>query len=567
MAGAKKKVIVVGGGISGLTVAHELSLRDEFQVTVLERNAMCGGKARSLRYPDGNVGEHAMRGYMQPYSTLYGTMKEIPFEGGTVYDNLVYVDVYMSAGKDEVLLATKDPSAAARHKMWVDVYEFFRRQGVPHYEIWLFIYKVLRLVWMNDARAHAELDRVSYQDYLSYTKRSDAFRRTLIKIPDILTAAKPFASAYSVAGMLVSIFTAYRAKLDNRRLATSIMNGPTSERFIDPWVAHLRSRGVALENGARVSKILHDQRRITGVEINGDRVETADDYVICVPHNILDALLAGDIERMAPSLSRLELLGDSWSNGIQYFMSRIPPAWEKHVGRGTLVLDSPWSIVFMIQANDPASWSGVQFPPGTVANLSLVFSNANAPGPVTGKLVGQCTKQELFAECIAQIGDDQDDLFDRAAMDPDFQYLSRAYYEEHKEDYAGFDTSLVAESDEVIVNDGPLFVAKPNAQRNEPGNATEIDNLFVAGEFTHGRVPVPTMEGVNESGKRCAQCIYEKYGLPYDAKRYGTIELPFPVLRAIDGFFYRLRKAVPLYPWLLLGAAVIALIIFWLQRR
>ena len=73
--GTKKKVIVVGGDISGLTVAHELSMRDELEVKVLERNAIFGGKARSLRYPDGNVGEHAMRGYMQPYSTLYGTLK------------------------------------------------------------------------------------------------------------------------------------------------------------------------------------------------------------------------------------------------------------------------------------------------------------------------------------------------------------------------------------------------------------------------------------------------------------------------------------------------------------
>jgi uncharacterized protein with NAD-binding domain and iron-sulfur cluster len=221
----------------------------------------------------------------------------------------------------------------------------------------------------------------------------------------------------------------------------------------------------------------------------------------------------------------------------------------------------------MIQTNDPACWSGVTFPPGTVANLTLVFSNATAPGPVTGKLVGQCTRKELFAECLAQIGGDQAGLFDRAVMDPDFQYLTRAYYEEHKKEYAGFDTSFVAESDEVIVNDGPLFVSKPNAVRNEPNNVTEIDNLFVAGEFTRMHVPVPTMEGVNESGKRCAQGIYEKYGLPYDATRYDTIVLPFPALRAIDGFFYPLRKALPWYVWVLLGAAIIVGIVLWVQAR
>jgi len=43
--------------------------------------------------------------------------------------------------------------------------------------------------------------------------------------------------------------------------------------------------------------------------------------------------------------------------------------------------------------------------------------------------------------------------------------------------------------------------------------------------------------------------------------------VPLPALRAIDGFFYRLRQAVPWYVWVLLGAAVIGGIVLWLQRR
>ena len=380
----------------------------------------------------------------------------------------------MTAGTDEVLMMGTDPSASARHRTSIGIYRFFRGQGVPVYEIVYFIYKVLRLLWMNEDRAHAELYWASYEDYVDYTKRSTAFQNALIKIPDILTAAKPTASAYSVAGMLAALFTAYMAKLDNRRLATSA-HERTDQRAVHRSVGGVPAEPrVTFETDARVSRVLHDDERVTGVEINGHRVETADDYVLCLQVNELNALLAGDIERMAPSLSRIELLGDSWSNGIQYFMPSIPPAWEKYVGRATLKLDSPWAIVFTIQTDNPASWSNVKFPPGTVANLSLVFSNATVPGPVTGKTVKQCTKKELFAECLAQIGGDQAGLFDCAVMDPDLKHLARAYYEEHKKDYAGWDTSFVAETDEIIVNDGPLFVANPNAVRNEPGNATEI---------------------------------------------------------------------------------------------
>ena len=44
------KVVVMGGGVAGLTVAHEL-LERGFTVTVLERRPIAGGKARSFRRP------------------------------------------------------------------------------------------------------------------------------------------------------------------------------------------------------------------------------------------------------------------------------------------------------------------------------------------------------------------------------------------------------------------------------------------------------------------------------------------------------------------------------------
>jgi uncharacterized protein with NAD-binding domain and iron-sulfur cluster len=43
-----KRVIVIGGGVAGMTAAHELASRDGFEVVVYELRDVPGGKARSI---------------------------------------------------------------------------------------------------------------------------------------------------------------------------------------------------------------------------------------------------------------------------------------------------------------------------------------------------------------------------------------------------------------------------------------------------------------------------------------------------------------------------------------
>jgi uncharacterized protein with NAD-binding domain and iron-sulfur cluster len=97
MGEGKKTVAVLGGGIAGLTAAHELSSRG-YAVTVFEArgpvDGELGGKARSFRKPDGDVklfGEHGFRFFPGFYQNVIDTMKRIDAAGGSgkVVDHLV----------------------------------------------------------------------------------------------------------------------------------------------------------------------------------------------------------------------------------------------------------------------------------------------------------------------------------------------------------------------------------------------------------------------------------------------------------------------------------------------
>src|SRR4051812_11597160 len=103
-----KKVIILGGGIGGMSAAHELIERG-FDVEVFERKPIAGGKARSLpavrpfvgvpaaRAADAAgppvsaaplPGEHGFRFFPGFYKHVVDTMARIPYEGGWVSDNL-----------------------------------------------------------------------------------------------------------------------------------------------------------------------------------------------------------------------------------------------------------------------------------------------------------------------------------------------------------------------------------------------------------------------------------------------------------------------------------------------
>src|SRR5215212_7765929 len=88
------KVIVIGGGVAGLTTAHELADRG-FAVEVYEARASFGGKARSQPVPGTGTngrrdlpGEHGFRFYPRFYRHVTDQMTRIPVGARTVADAL-----------------------------------------------------------------------------------------------------------------------------------------------------------------------------------------------------------------------------------------------------------------------------------------------------------------------------------------------------------------------------------------------------------------------------------------------------------------------------------------------
>src|SRR5215472_2294050 len=100
------RVIIMGGGVAGMSAAHELIERG-FEVVVLERRDVAGGKARSIDVDDyggsghelargrsGHIehrvpGEHGFRFFPGFYKHVVDTMGRTPsFDGRNVAEHL-----------------------------------------------------------------------------------------------------------------------------------------------------------------------------------------------------------------------------------------------------------------------------------------------------------------------------------------------------------------------------------------------------------------------------------------------------------------------------------------------
>ena len=128
-----KKVIILGGGVAGMSAAHELIDRG-YQVEVFEKNPIyVGGKARSVDYygdeavPYQNPlpGEHGFRFFPGFYKHVTETMTRIPYgKDSNCYENLVASKTAMMAsfGKPELLTLVNFPKSLGDLELMLDTF-------------------------------------------------------------------------------------------------------------------------------------------------------------------------------------------------------------------------------------------------------------------------------------------------------------------------------------------------------------------------------------------------------------------------------------------------------------
>ena len=498
-------VAILGGGVGGLSAAHELAERG-FDVAVYEARSAFGGKARSMPVPgsgtDGRAdlpAEHGFRFFPGFYRHLPDTMARVPLAGRSAADHLVpatRILLAQAGGRPELIAAAQAPSSLDDVTVLARfAWEFGTGAGIPPDELALFVERLLTLLTSCDERRLEQWELTSWWDYVGADRRTTAFGKFLADgLTRTLVAARAREISARTGGLILCQLLLDLARAGGR--ADRVLDAPTSEVWIDPWVAHLRGRGVALREGCEVAGIECDGRRVRGATVQtatGTEKVVADLYVAALPVERLALLLSPTLRAAEPRLAALPRLVVRWMNGIMFYLDRDVALQHGHA----IFIDSEWALTAISQAQ---FWPGVdleQRGDGRVEGvLSVDVSEWERPGRRTGKVAMACTPEEIRTEVWGQLTDHIDDGSLRESnvlawfLDPAIQFPNPTG----------------------ATNLEPLLINTAGSWADRPDAVTRIPNFFLAADFVRTHTDLATMEGANEAARRAVNGILEATG-------------------------------------------------------
>ncbi|MGH7453380.1 MAG: FAD-dependent oxidoreductase, partial [bacterium] len=307
------------------------------------------------------------------------------------------------------------------------------------------------------------------------------------------------ASTYTVGNIFLQLFFDI---LDPNNDADRLLDGPTNDVWINPWLEHLRNAGVEYHLNARVVTINCDDEKVVNatIEKDGHTITVSGDYYICaLPVEVMAALISEPMIKIDRTLADVRKLGAKveWMNGLQIYLKR-----DVEIIRGHLnYVDSPWALTSVSQRQ---FWSKefdlTQYGDGTVRGIiSVDISDWDTKG-LNGLTAKECTKQQIFEEIWNQLKKSLNIGGAEILRDEDVHSY-------HLDPDIVFENGPDDPAPENKRNTEPLLVNLVNTWGMRPEAYTRIPNLFLASDYVRTNTDLATMEAANEAARRAVNSI------------------------------------------------------------
>ncbi len=510
------KVIILGGGVAGMSAAHELGERC-FEVEVYERHPQyCGGKARSVNVPGTNLqhkdkylpGEHGFRFFPGFYKHVTDTMKRIPYKDSKgksnrkgCFDNLTPTSRIMIARNDKEPIVTDAGFPRSLSDLKVIIHDMMGGidSGLTHEEMHFFAERTWQLMTSCKERRNNDYERIGWWEYLQADRFSKTYQHLLVEgLTRTLVAAQAKSASTKTGGdiFLQLIFNMLDPSIDTDR----VLNGPTNEKWLYPWLDYLtKDLGVKYFFGHKAEAINLKDRKISSVEVKDEKgvksTKEADYFVLAAPVEKAAELINGDMIKVDSTLTNVMTLAKSvsWMNGIQYYLNEDVAINKGHI----IYSDSEWAVTSISQVQFWKDYDLSERYNGKVKGvLSVDISDwlyTKYKGKIAedydpddvAKLVWEQMKSGLHIDGKEIL---KDEMIEHYYLDRDIKWFKKDGHNIDKE---------------------PLLVNTINSWSLRPEAATEIENLFLASDYVRTNTDLATMEGANEAARRAVNGIID----------------------------------------------------------
>ncbi|MEE4110802.1 MAG: FAD-dependent oxidoreductase [Halieaceae bacterium] len=554
---AKTRVVVIGGGVGGMSAAHELVTRG-YDVEVYELHSIPGGKARSYGVKGTAVddkhhdlpAEHGFRFFPGYYKHVIDTMENIPLWGSEteyVSSHLRNVDAEVEASfvQRPIILPASVPHT------FVGLFRLWRQQrGKPQMPVGLreglfYMGKLWQILTSCHERREQQYEQIPWWEFIEADRKSTAYQRYLGNMTRTLVAANPHKVSTRTNGnnwlqVLQGMFT------DNN---DRVLDGPTNEVWIHPWLQYLIDKGVRYYVNAEVTDIRCDGEKVTGIEVREheadeklwheprklsrvlrcDRygiteyeeceektfIATGDYYISAVPVERMTQLVADEkevhgvptfewrpIAGLDPAFEKIPQLSFSvaWMNGLQFYLKPRQPGEAAPTMPGhAIYVDAPFALTSIFQSR---YWENVNlsdYGDGTVESiLSVDISNwSDGIGRIYDKPAFELSRQQV-----------KDEVWEDIKVSLRTDEAARIEDDNLVDWFLDFD--IKASTREFIRNKEPLLINRVNTWRLRPKAFTAVPNLCIASDYVQTNTDLATMEGANEAARRAVNYILQE---------------------------------------------------------
>jgi squalene-associated FAD-dependent desaturase len=437
-------VIIIGGGISGLSAAVELSVQG-LKVLLLEQHQLLGGRTYSFidkvtSDPVDNS-QHLMMGC---YHITRRYLKTIGTDHLASLQNTLKIDFLHPVGKQSIFTCPHLPAP---------LHLLFGLLGFDPVYVSdrLKMLKVAVNLLSSSQAKEQRLDQMTADEWLTRLGQSETCRRHLW---DVIAIGALNHYPKNVSALM--LFRVLRAAFLGKRQNSSLLipRVGLSDLLIDPAVKFIEAHGGKVKTGVQVTDFRSAKNRITSVQTSKGKIFRAGTYISAVPWYVIGKILNS-------------------STNIDMRMFHSSPIVSIHLWLDRKITDLDFAALLETRIQWLFNKSNL-LKDKTINStarqyISLVISSAK-------EFIGLSKKQlvEIAIEDLRRV-------------------LSQAR-----------DAKIVHSL--VIKEKRATFIASPGLEAFRPDTRTQFSNLFLAGDWTNTGYPA-TIEGAMLSGRRAAEMI------------------------------------------------------------